>query len=84
MLIWLLCFKVWGFAVVQEETRLITGCSDSELRMWKISTIDSSDDEHSAKEGGKRSAAEAGLQDGSLEKPDEVHVHCTLHIENKI
>lgn len=68
-------FKVWGFTVVRDETKLITGCSDSELRVWKMSSIDR-DTEESAedgeKHGSKRSAKEAGLNDESQEKTDEV------------
>ena len=69
--------KVWGFAVFQDETRLITGCSDSELRVWKISSTADSDAEESARDdekpGSKRSAEEAGLNDESQDNTAEVH-----------
>ena len=63
---------MWGFAVIQDETRLITGCSDNELRVWKISSPELNETENPEKEDGKRTAAEAGLQDDSVEKINEV------------
>lgn len=78
------CSQVWGFAVIQDETRLITGCSDNELRIWKISRPESNETENSEKEGGKRTAAEAHLQDDSVEKIDEVWLcghDCTYNYE---
>ena len=63
-----LSLKVWGFAVVQDETRLVTGCSDSELRVWKISSA-AKDTE---KQNSKRSAEEAGLHDEPQEDAAEV------------
>jgi len=73
----LLFVKVWGFVVVKDETRLITGCSDSELRVWRISGIEGDAEESpkdSEKHGSKRSAKEAELNDESQEKTDEVRV----------
>lgn len=58
---------------------MITGCSDSELRVWKISSSTESDAEESEKSNekrdGKRSAEEAGLNDESEEKTAEVHAN---------
>lgn len=56
---------------------MITGCSDSELRVWKISSsgIESDTEESgksSEKPGSKRSAKEAGLNEESEEKTAEV------------
>ncbi|XP_067049791.1 WD repeat-containing protein 3-like [Acropora muricata] len=71
--------EVWGFAVIQDETRLITGCSDNELRVWKITSPELNETENSEKEDGKRTAAEAGLQDDSVEKINEgSQLACTL------
>ena len=28
--------KVWDFTVIRDATRLVTGCADSELRVWEI------------------------------------------------
>ena len=70
-----LCLKVWGFAVVQDETRLVTGCSDSELRVWKISSTENDTSESTRdieKQNGKRSAEEAGLHDELQEDASEV------------
>ena len=62
-----------------DETRLITGCSDSELRVWKINSGTESDAEesrkNSEKQDGKRSAKEAELDEESEAKTTEVHVH---------
>ena len=70
--------QVWGFTVTHDETRLITGSADSELRVWKISSATESETEESekgsAKNDGKRSAEEAGLNDESEEKTAEIHV----------
>ena len=63
--------------VVQDETRLITGCSDSELRVWRISGVESDakvSPNDNEKHGSKRNAKEAELIDESQEKTDEVHV----------
>ena len=65
-------YRCGGFAVIQDETRLITGCSDNELRVWKITSPELNETENSEKEDGKRTAAEAGLQDDSVEKINEV------------
>ena len=59
---------------------MITGCSDSELRVWKINIgTDESDKEESRKisekQEGKRSAKEAELDEESEEKTTEVPVH---------
>jgi len=58
---------------------LITGCSDSELRVWNINSVTESDTEEtrktSEKHDGKRSAKEAELDEESEAKPTEVHVH---------
>ncbi|KAK2557967.1 WD repeat-containing protein 3 [Acropora cervicornis] len=71
--------EVWGFAVIQDETRLITGCSDNELRVWKISSPELNETENPEKEDGKRTAAEAGLQDDSVERINEgSQLACTL------
>ena len=70
-----LCLKVWGFAVVQDETRLLTGCSDSELRVWKISSTENDTNESTKdteKQNSKRSAKEAGLHDEAQEDAPEV------------
>ena len=70
-----LCLKVWGFAVVQDETRLVTGCSDSELRVWKISSTENDTNESTKdteKQNSKRSAKEAGLPDEAQEDAPEV------------
>lgn len=70
-----LCLKVWGFAVVQDETRLVTGCSDSELRVWKISSTENDTNESTRdteKQNSKRSAKEAGLDDEAQEDAPEV------------
>ena len=67
--------KVWGFAVVQDETRLVTGCSDSELRVWKISSTENDTSESTKdieKQNSKRSAEEAGLHDEAQEDAAEV------------
>ena len=67
--------KVWGFAVVQDETRLVTGCSDSELRVWKISSAENDTSESTKdteKQNSKRSAEEAGLHDEPQEDAAEV------------
>ena len=68
--------KVWGFTVAHDETRLITGCSDSELRVWKISSSSESETEESGesnkKHSSKRSAEVAGLDEESEEKSAEV------------
>lgn len=73
------CVQVWGFRVAHDETRLITGCSDSELKVWKITSSTESDAEESEKSNekrdGKRSAEEAGLNDESEEKTAEVHAN---------
>jgi hypothetical protein len=29
-------FQVWGLTLVKEDKYLITGCGDSELRVWSI------------------------------------------------
>ena len=65
---------MWGFAVVQDETRLVTGCSDSELRVWKISsTQDTSESTRDIeKQNSKRSAKEAGIHDEAQEDVPEV------------
>ena len=87
-------FKVWGFTVAHDETRLITGCSDSELRVWKISSGSESEAEESGesnkKHSSKRSAEAAGLDEESEEKSAEVMYgllrkhkqRCTLFIRN--
>lgn len=70
-----LCLKVWGFAVVQDETRLVTGCSDSELRVWKISSTENDTSELTRdieKQNSKRCAEEAGLHDEAQENAAEV------------
>ena len=70
-----LCLKVWAFAVVQDETRLVTGCSDSELRVWKISSAENDTSESTKdteKQNSKRSAEEAGLHDEPQEDAAEV------------
>lgn len=58
---------------------MITGCSDSELRVWKINIGGESDTEESRKisekQEGKRSAKEAELDEESEEKTTEVQVH---------
>ncbi|CAH3120735.1 unnamed protein product [Pocillopora meandrina] len=75
--------EVWGFTVAHDETRLITGCADSELRVWKINSNSESDTEQlsesNKKNGGKRNADEAGLDEESDEKPTEgTQLSCTL------
>lgn len=79
LLINIIYVQVWGFTVAHDETRLITGCSDSELRVWKIRSGTESDTEESEKNSekhdGKRSAKEAGLDEESEEKTIEVHVN---------
>ena len=68
--------QVWGFTVAHDETRLVTGCADSELRVWEINSNSESDaeqlSESSKKNRGKRNAEEAGLDEESDEKPTEV------------
>ena len=58
---------------------MITGSADSELRVWKISSateIETAESEKgNAKNDGKRSAEEAGLNDESEEKTAEVDVN---------
>lgn len=34
-------FKVWSLVLVKNDQYLITGCNDNELRIWKISFIES-------------------------------------------
>lgn len=58
---------------------MITGCSDSELRVWKINSGTDSDTEeprkNSEKQDGKRSAREAELDEEPEEKTTEVQVN---------
>ena len=44
-------FQVWDFTIIKNETRLVTGCADSELRVWEIKYRDEStaDDEKKRK-----------------------------------
>lgn len=35
-------FQVWGLTLVKEDKYLVTGCGDSELRVWSIVHKDSS------------------------------------------
>jgi U3 small nucleolar RNA-associated protein 12 len=35
-------FQVWGLTLVKEDKYLITGCGDSELRVWSIVPKESS------------------------------------------
>ena len=77
-----LSLKVWGFAVVQDETRLVTGCSDSELRVWKISYTENDTSESTEdikKQNSKRSAEEAGLHDEAQEDAAEVSSNYLLY-----
>ena len=79
-----LSLKVWGFAVVQDETRLVTGCSDSELRVWKISPTENDTSESTRdidKQNSKRSAEEAGLHDEAQEDAAEVSSNYLLYQE---
>ena len=79
-----LSLKVWGFAVVQDETRLVTGCSDSELRVWKISSTENDTSESTRdieKQNSKRSAEEAGLHDEAQEDAAEVSSNYLLYQE---
>ncbi|XP_046849685.1 WD repeat-containing protein 3-like [Xenia sp. Carnegie-2017] len=60
--------QVWGFVVVKNETRLITGCADSELRVWKIQYKD--DRTERREETRKRKTATQSSQDdvGEIEE----------------
>lgn len=67
---------------------MITGCSDSELRVWKINIGTESDTEESGKisekQEGKRSAKEAELDEESEEKTTEVPVHVHVNQNWKV
>lgn len=67
---------------------MITGCSDSELRVWKIDIGSESDTEESRKisekQEGKRSAKEAELDEESEEKTTEVQVHVHVNQNWKV
>lgn len=32
--------QVWSFILVKDDKYLITGCNDTELRVWKITFVD--------------------------------------------
>ena len=49
--IYLTPLQVWDFAIIKNESRLVTGCADSELRVWEIKYLDenTTDDEKKRK-----------------------------------
>ena len=49
--IYLTSLQVWDFAIIKNESRLVTGCADSELRVWEIKYHDekTTDDEKKRK-----------------------------------
>lgn len=38
--------EVWGFCLVKNDKYLVTGCNDTELRVWKIFNVENNDDDN--------------------------------------
>uniref|UniRef100_A0A6P8IV86 WD repeat-containing protein 3-like n=1 Tax=Actinia tenebrosa TaxID=6105 RepID=A0A6P8IV86_ACTTE len=81
-IIYALFFKVWGFVIANNESRLSTGCGDSELRVWKISYPANTQDAPASELGAKRSAIDADLENESdvlqSDKQESQPVTCEL------
>ncbi|NXY82078.1 WDR3 protein, partial [Alcedo cyanopectus] len=86
------CFKtlvghrseVWGMALISEEMRLVTGSSDSELRVWDITYIQEvkdPDEPESKKSKASSPAAEENTEEDETleldEQPEERLVKCS-------
>ena len=60
----LCCVQVWSFALLKNETCLVTGSSDLELRVYSLSTeaagSSSDDGEGAVRLGAKRRAEDSG------------------------
>ena len=71
------CAQVWSFTLLKNETRLVTGSSDLELRVYSLSTEESSSEGGSgAGDGGGSSGAGGGDGEvvarlGSKRRPEE-------------
>lgn len=70
-------FQVWGFTIIKSETRLITGCGDSELRIWEIKYKDESKSDSEEKKRKLTTQSEHSEEaevNGSKDKCDHVTV----------
>ena len=65
--------QVWSFTLLKNETRLVTGSSDLELKVYSISTEESSS---SGDGGGDEEVAKLG----SKRKPEDSESRVSLHV----
>lgn len=65
-----LCVQVWSFALLKNETRLVTGSSDLELRVYSLST----------EESGGGGGGEEGARLGSKRRPEDSGSRVRLHL----
>lgn len=64
-------FKVWGFTILKNETRLVTGSSDSELRVWEMKYKENISVTLSEIEEKKRKLSSGSASEG-IQKTEEV------------